>query len=80
MSAAPKAYDLRDNQERAEVAEILSELAPDHLARKAFAEGARTAELVRLVNDRPDLVERLKRAFLAGWHRILDSETDVPPA
>lgn len=78
MADARTPFDLRDNQERVEVAEILSELPSDHPARMALADGARTVEVARLLNDQPDLLERLKRAFLAGWHRVLDSDMDFP--
>lgn len=69
MSALP---DLRDAAEREAVAALLSALPREHAARSAFAAGLDTIRLTHLVADRPDLVEALKDAFLAGYCRMLD--------
>lgn len=74
------ASDKRDRQEHGEVMAILSELPPDHPAREAYAHGASTLELARLVADRAELIERLREAFLAGYRRMLASTNTSRPS
>ena len=67
--------DYRDELEHAEVARILSELPPEHLARVAYSTGAREASdsisLSWLVADRRDMVQALTDANLAAYRRTL---------
>ena len=65
-------YDLRDADEQAAVAALLDALPPEHAARGAFDGVLDTIALTHLVADRPELVERLKEAFLAGYRRMLE--------
>ena len=69
------AADYRDELEHAEVARILSELPAEHLARLAYATGAREAadsiSLTWLVADRRELVAVLVEANLAAYRRTL---------
>lgn len=67
MIGAPASYDTRDAQEHADVAAVLEELPADHPGRDAYAGSAGTLGLTHLVADRPELVERLKEAFLSGF-------------
>ncbi len=67
----PNPYDTRDPAERADVATILGVLPDEHPARVAYACGTGTLELTHLVADRPELVEELKEAWLAGYRRLL---------
>jgi hypothetical protein len=66
--------DYRDDIEHAEVAAVLSELPEDHPARIAHYSGAREAsdsiQLTHLVKERPDLVQRLTKGYLAHGMRI----------
>lgn len=66
--------DYRDEIEHQQVAKILAELPPDHIAIYAYCTAARcasdTAGLSHLLVDRMDLVERLTDVYLAGVNRI----------
>ena len=64
--------DMPDAEEYRVVASTLEALPAEHQARKGFAEGASTIELTHLDADRPDLVEALTEAFLAGYRRSLE--------
>jgi hypothetical protein len=64
-------YDSRDAEEHAALAVILAELPADHPARIAYLDHADTIALTHLVADRPQLVEAIKEAFLAGYRRML---------
>lgn len=64
-------YDTRDVGEHADVATILGVLPRDHPARETYASGPGTIKLTHLVADRPELVERLKMALLAGYRRLV---------
>lgn len=50
---------------------ILGVLPEQHAAREAYAEHVGTLELTHLVADRPELIEPLKEAWLAGYRRLL---------
>jgi len=63
--------DTRDADEHAAVTVALSNLPPDHPARRAYAEGADTVKLTHLVADRRDIIAALTEAYLAGWRRSL---------
>jgi hypothetical protein len=63
--------NLRDSEERAAVAAALAALPPEHPARRAISDGIGTIALAHLVVDRPELVEGLKEAWLAGYNRML---------
>jgi len=52
------------------VAAILAS-CPRSTRRAAYAKHTGTLELTRLVADRPDLVDELKEAWLAGYRRLL---------
>jgi hypothetical protein len=65
-------YDTRDAEEHRAVATALETLPVDHAARRAYAEGADTIQLSHLVADRPDIVDELKEAYLAGYDRMLE--------
>jgi len=65
-----KQYDTRDEQEHQDVRSILAALPEDHPARVAYSGGADTIRLSHLVADRPELVEGLKAAYLAGYSRL----------
>lgn len=67
-----KLPDMRDPEEHAALAAALETLPADHPARAAYADGADTISLTHLVADRPELVEALKEAFLAGYRRMLE--------
>jgi len=69
---------MNDEQERAEVRRILGELPADHPAVKAFQEDADTIRLTYLVG-RDDLVEKLKRAYLDGFGRLMRSSSSFRP-
>ncbi len=75
----PAILDKRDAQERAEVAALLAVLPPEHPAREACARGTDTIALTHLVADRPELVEALKQAFLAGYARLLEGSGGFRP-
>jgi hypothetical protein len=62
--------DIRDDEEKAEVARILSVLPTDHPARVAHERGADTIALSHLVGDAA-LARALGDASCAGWVRIL---------
>ena len=68
----PNEYDTRDPAEHAEVASLLERLPDGHPARSAYVRGIGTLELTHLVTDRPELVEELKDAWLAGYRRLLE--------
>jgi hypothetical protein len=59
-----------DDVELADVARILAELKDDHIARQAFIKGANTLLLSAMV-EHPDISQRLKRAYLNGFERLL---------
>jgi hypothetical protein len=65
--------DYRDEIEHAEVAAALSELPEDHPARVAYLDYVDTIALTHLVADRPELVEALKKAYIASCGRLLRS-------
>ncbi|HVB48966.1 MAG TPA: hypothetical protein VNF69_11305 [Burkholderiales bacterium] len=75
----PAIRDRRDAQESAEVAALLAVLTSGHPAREACARGADTIALTHLLADRPDLVEALKQAFLAGYARLLEGSGGFRP-
>lgn len=75
----PDPYDTRDPQERADVATILDQLPEEHPARDAFSRGTGTLELTHLVADRPELVEVLKGAWMAGYRRLLARSQEFRP-
>lgn len=62
--------DIRDDEERAEVARILSSLPGDHPARIAADRGADTIAVSHLVGD-VGLAKALAEASRAGWVRTL---------
>ena len=68
---APVATDTRDAAEHEAVRLAIAVLPQDHTARQAYRRGAGTIELSHLVADRPELVEALTEAFLAGYRRML---------
>ncbi|TMC55026.1 MAG: hypothetical protein E6J20_01255 [Chloroflexi bacterium] len=72
-------HDLRDSEEHAAISAALEQLPTDHPARKVFAEGVDTIALTHLVADRPELVEALKEAYLAGCGRLLRSSAHFRP-
>jgi|1185.fasta_scaffold1020023_1 hypothetical protein len=61
--------DIRDDEEKADVARILGVLPADHPARAAHDAGTDTIRLSHLVDD-PDIARELTVAFLAGWNRL----------
>src|SRR6185369_8375379 len=66
----PIRLNYADEEERQEVAEILSELPEDHPARFAWEKDDRTTvDLTHILHDRRDLVERLSAAQMAGRAR-----------
>jgi len=65
---SPHAY--HDEQERAEVGQILKELALDHPARVAYHFGLGPLALTHFTKD-DELVSRLKLAFKNGQVRVL---------
>ena len=62
--------DVRDEEEKAEVTRILSVLPEDHPAHAAHRAGADTIKLSHLLTDRPQLVQSLVRAYMAGLDRV----------
>ena len=64
--------DFRDDEEKAEVARILSVLPAEHPARVAFAQGRDTIALTHLVGDAELTAKALTKAFLAGANRIMN--------
>ncbi len=64
--------DYRDEIEHAEVAAVLSGLPHDHPARRAYsaAETSDSIRLSQLLEDRPDLVQRLIAAHTEHTDRI----------
>ena len=52
----------RDEQADREVEMILSELPPDHLARRAFIRGRATVEITNHLSERRDLAHKLMNA------------------
>lgn len=71
--------DIRDEEEKAEVARLLSALAEDHPARIAAARGADTIAVSHLVDD-PNLVRALADASRAGWVRTLQRSGHFKPS
>jgi hypothetical protein len=59
----------RDEQANREIAAILSELPPDHLARRAFARGRATADITSHLPDRRDLTCKLMNASWDYYRR-----------
>ncbi len=59
----------RDAQSEREVAAILAELAPDHLARRAFIRGRLTVEITNHLCDRRDLAHKLMNACWDNYRR-----------
>lgn len=72
-------YDTRDEQEHAEITALLASLSEDHPARVAYADGADTITMTHLVADRPELVDGLKKAYLAGYGRVLARSGGIRP-
>jgi hypothetical protein len=66
-----KPPDMRDPNEHADVWAALQDLPPDHPARGAYSEGVDTITLTHLVRERPEIVEALTEAYLAGYRRSL---------
>jgi hypothetical protein len=75
----PKAFDAHDDQERAEIRAALGELSEDHPARTAHKEGADAIRLAHLVDGRKDLIDRLTRAWLDGYGRMLRRQAHFRP-
>lgn len=71
--------EARDNQERAAILTILSELPEDHPAREAYAAGADAIELMALV-DREDVAEKLNQAWLDWYSRRLQQQRNAKTA
>jgi hypothetical protein len=69
--------DVRDEEEKAQVTRILSVLPEDHPARAAHRCGADTIRLSHLVADRPQLVQSLVRAYMAGLDRVWNRSARV---
>lgn len=67
-----KLPDMRDADEHAAIAVALEGLPPQHAARRAYSQGADTITLTHLVADRPELVNALTEAYLAGYRRSLE--------
>lgn len=63
--------DVRDDDEKAEVARILARLPEGHPALEAFERGVDTISLTHLVGD-PELSRLLSEAYLCGWRRLLN--------
>lgn len=68
---SPNPYDARDQIEHAEIAALLEQLPAEHPAREAYGRGVTTIELTHLVADRVELVDGLKKAYLAGFGPVL---------
>ena len=64
-------FDARDAEERAAIAAALTVLPAEHPARLAYPDHINTIRLAHLVAERPELVEALKEAWLAGYNRTL---------
>lgn len=75
----PNPYDTRDEQEHAAVAAFVASLPDERLAREAYARGAGTIELTHLVADQRELVDELKKAYLAAHARILANAGGFQP-
>jgi hypothetical protein len=59
----------RDEQANREVEAILSELPPDHLARRAFARGRATVEITNHLRTRRDLSHKLMNVSWDHYRR-----------
>jgi len=66
-----KSPDIRDAEEHATIARVLSALPADHSARLAYAQGATTIALTHLVPGHPEISAALSEAYLAAWRRNL---------
>lgn len=66
---SPAPRHCEDDQLRAEVAEFLSELPPEHEARVAFDRGDSTPAITHLLTDRPDINDLVRGAFRAHQRR-----------
>jgi hypothetical protein len=64
--------NVRDEQERADVAAILAALPENTMAHAAYAEGAETIKLTHLVPA--ELVKPLTEAFFSGYRRYLQRQ------
>jgi hypothetical protein len=62
----PRSQRARDDEQRAAIGAILSELPDNHPARAAYRDGADAIALTYLVG-REDLVEKLSQAWL-DWY------------
>jgi hypothetical protein len=62
--------DIRDDEEKADVARILAALPADDPARRAHERGVDTIGLTHMVGYQ-NLSKALTAAFLAGWNRLL---------
>jgi DNA-directed RNA polymerase subunit M/transcription elongation factor TFIIS len=70
LPAKPIRRNYADDEEKREVTEILSVLPKDHPARIGWEKNDRTtAEVTRLVPDRPDLLKPLSDALWRGGQR-----------
>jgi hypothetical protein len=67
------ATDPVDEQERAEVAQLLSTLSPSHPARCAFDAGEPTWKIVRLLRGEHELVVRLSEIARARSGRMMET-------
>jgi hypothetical protein len=65
--------DLVEEQERAEVAQLLSVLPPNHPARLAFDAGEPTWSIVRLLRGEHELVVRLSEIARARSGRMMET-------
>jgi hypothetical protein len=77
-TVTPQKSDAHDEQERAEIRVILSELPEDHPAWAAHAAGADAIKLIHIVG-RNELVEKLTQAWLDGYGRMLRRQAHFRP-
>ena len=66
-----KPFDAHDDEERREILEILKKLPEHHRAWLAHREGADAIALTHLMDQRQDLIEGLKQAWMDGYGRLL---------
>jgi hypothetical protein len=70
----------RDEQADREVEKILSELPPDHLARRAFARGRATVEITNHLRTRRDLSHKLMNVSWDHYRRTSPRASRPRPA